>query len=98
MPTQNPSVILHGLPPAGSAVRQNFETWNKITKHTSQPFRGDSQEAQTRKVTTHCGPVLTSGGSVNDGISMVWSSVSYVSIDHLLALVIMMGKGALLLN
>ena len=49
-------------------------------------------------MTTHCGPVLTSRGSVNDGISMVWSSVSYVSIDHLLALVIRMGKGALLLK
>ena len=38
------------------------------------------------------------GAGVNDGISTEWSSVSYVSIDHLLALVLTTGKGALLVK
>ena len=38
------------------------------------------------------------GASINDGISTEWSSVSYVSIDHLSSLVISTGKGALLVK
>ena len=38
------------------------------------------------------------GASITDGISAEWSSVSYVSIDHLSSLVISTGKGALLVK
>ena len=36
--------------------------------------------------------------SINDGISAEWSSVSYVSIDHLSSLVISTGIGAFLVK
>ena len=38
------------------------------------------------------------GSSINDGISPEWSSVSYVSIDHLSCLVLEAGKGAVLVK
>ena len=84
-----------GLPPAGSAVRQNFEIWDKINKHTSDAFRGDSQPGKWRLIVDLSSPV---GASVNDGILMEWSSVSYVFIEHLLSLVLRMGKMALLVR
>ena len=34
------------------------------------------------------------GSSINDGISSEWSSISYVSIDFLLSLVLEAGKGS----
>ena len=38
------------------------------------------------------------GSSVNDGISSEWSSISYVSIDFLLSLVLEAGKGSTLVK
>ena len=38
------------------------------------------------------------GASINDGISTEWSSLSYVSIDHLSSLVINISEGALLVK
>ena len=38
------------------------------------------------------------GSSVNDGISSQWSSISYVSIDFLLSLVLEAGKGSTLVK
>ena len=38
------------------------------------------------------------GASINDGISAEWSSVAYVSIDHLSSLVISTGRGSFLVK
>ena len=38
------------------------------------------------------------GGSVNEGVDPCWASMSYTSVDHLVALVLQHGPGALLVK
>ena len=57
-----------------------------------------SQETQTRQIPADYGLSFSKYFSVNDGVDSASSSLSYVSIDHLLSLILSLGRGAMLVK
>ena len=97
MPTQNPSVILDYLQREVQLGRTSRHGIRSPNIHLS-PLGAIPKKHKPGKWQLIVDLSSPAGASVNDGISTEWSSVSYVSIDHLLALVLTTGKGALLVK
>ena len=84
------------LPQAGSTTGQDAQTCCLPSRY---PFNGaipkKHKPEKWRLIMDLSSPA---GSSINDGISSKWSSLSYVSIDYLLFLVLEAGKGSTLVK
>ena len=63
-----------------------------------QSSRCYSQETQTRQIPTDYGLSFPKYFSVNDSVDSASLSLSYVSIDYLLSLILSLGRGAMLVK
>ena len=97
MPTRNPTVISQYLDREVQLGRMCNHDVKSPNIHLSPPgaIPKKHKPGKWRLIVDLSSPA---GASVNDGISVEWSSVAYVSIDHLSSLVLGAGTGALLVK
>ena len=95
--TKNPDVIISYLEREVQLGRMSRHIARPQGIHLS-PIGAISKKHKPGKWRLIMDLSFLAGSSVNDGISSKWSSISYVSIDFLLSLVLEAGKGSTLVK